>query len=45
MELEKFILSDLTQTQRDKRGIYTQVDVNCKLKDKYATSHRPREAT
>ena len=41
MELEKFIPSDINQTQEDKHGVYC---IDCEVKHNHATIHRPREA-
>ena len=46
IKLEK-ILNEVTQTQKDKYGIYSQVDqvdISCKVKNIYSVIHRPREA-
>ena len=45
MELEKNILSEVTQTQKDEHGMYSLiVDTSCKTKDKGPIVHDPREA-
>ena len=45
LELENIILSEVTQTQKDKHGIiHSCEDIRCKAKDNQATIHSPREA-
>ena len=45
MEVEKTILSKVMQIPKNKHGIYLEVDMNCKIKDTYATFHKEREPT
>ena len=33
MKLENIILSEVTQTQKDKRGMYSRVNINHKVQD------------
>ena len=45
MELEKIILSVVTQTQKEKHGMYShKVNNNHKLQDNQAAIHRPMES-
>jgi hypothetical protein len=42
---KKIILSELTQTQEDKHGMYSLISRNYLfVKDNHAIIHRPREA-
>ena len=45
MELENIILTEVTQTQKDKHGVYLLINgIIIKIKEKHATTYRPREA-
>ena len=45
MELEKIILSEVTQAQKDKHDRYSiKVNIDHKVKDNHAPIHRPKEA-
>jgi len=41
---KKIILRKVSQTQKDKHGMYSQMDINYKIKDSHAIIHRSREA-
>jgi hypothetical protein len=43
MELEKVILSKVTQTQKDRHSMYSKVGISHKVQDNHATKHRPIE--
>lgn len=43
LELDKFFLSEETQTQKDKHSMHSEVDINSKVKDTHTTIHRCRD--
>jgi hypothetical protein len=45
MELEKIILSEVAQTQKDTHGMYSQVDTSHKVQNNHVTVHRPKAAS
>jgi hypothetical protein len=47
MELEKIVLSEVTQTQKDMHGTHSLiilVDISHKAQDTHDTLHRPKDA-
>jgi hypothetical protein len=43
MELEKIILSEVTQTERQTWYVLTYKCISHKMQDNYAIKHRPKE--
>ena len=44
MELENLTLSEVSQDQNDKHGMYSlKVDISYKVQDNHVTIHRPKE--